>query len=298
MAYKKIIGIYKITSPTGKIYIGQSVNIYKRWADYRSLCNCKQQGKLYNSFLKYGVKEHKFEIVCNCSTTKECNEMEIYYGKLYNVTDKNIGLNIRDCGGSKGSLSNETIEKIRKANKGRKLTEEIKRKISLRQIGRKTWNKGLKGVQNAWNKGLKMPKSMRDKLSILKKGKKLSDEHKKKISDKLKGRLKTKEHLKKIGDSNKGRKFSEQTLLKMSKSHIGKKLTDEQKKKISIFNKGRKHSIESKKKMSASQKGKIISIEARKKMSLSAKGRKHTEQTKKKIANTLLQNNIKKLIIL
>ena len=29
-------GIYKITSPTGRIYIGQSVDIYYRWNDYKT----------------------------------------------------------------------------------------------------------------------------------------------------------------------------------------------------------------------------------------------------------------------
>jgi excinuclease UvrABC nuclease subunit len=29
-----IIGIYKITNPNRKIYIGQSTNIYRRWKQY------------------------------------------------------------------------------------------------------------------------------------------------------------------------------------------------------------------------------------------------------------------------
>ena len=32
---KKITGIYKITSPSNKIYIGQSKNIYSRWNAYK-----------------------------------------------------------------------------------------------------------------------------------------------------------------------------------------------------------------------------------------------------------------------
>ena len=46
----KKIGIYKITNLiNGKIYIGQSVNILKRWLSYKKL-NCKGQPKLYRSF--------------------------------------------------------------------------------------------------------------------------------------------------------------------------------------------------------------------------------------------------------
>lgn len=57
------IGIYKITSPSGKIYIGQSTNIYKRWTIYRSL-NRKAMGpKIYNSLQKYGHQNHIFEVI-------------------------------------------------------------------------------------------------------------------------------------------------------------------------------------------------------------------------------------------
>ena len=57
-----MIGIYKITSPSGKIYVGQSWNIEKRFFRYKSLA-CKAQCKLYASFKKYGVKNHIFEYV-------------------------------------------------------------------------------------------------------------------------------------------------------------------------------------------------------------------------------------------
>ena len=50
-----ICGIYKITSPTGKIYVGLSVNTHKRWSKYKRL-ECINQRKLYNSFKKHDVK--------------------------------------------------------------------------------------------------------------------------------------------------------------------------------------------------------------------------------------------------
>lgn len=62
MKNKEICGVYKITSPSGKIYIGSSANIKERWKNYYKL-NCKKQVKLYNSFIKYGVNNHIFEII-------------------------------------------------------------------------------------------------------------------------------------------------------------------------------------------------------------------------------------------
>lgn len=43
-----MIGIYKITNPKGKVYIGQSIDINERFKTY-SYLKCKNQTKLYNS---------------------------------------------------------------------------------------------------------------------------------------------------------------------------------------------------------------------------------------------------------
>ena len=72
----KICGIYKITSPSGKIYIGQSKDIRRRMQYYNRL-NCKNQTKLYNSLLKYGWENHLFEILI------ECSELELNYLEKY-----------------------------------------------------------------------------------------------------------------------------------------------------------------------------------------------------------------------
>jgi len=50
---KKLGYIYKITSPSKKIYIGQTFYLSERKCNYKSL-NCKKQKIIYNSLLKYG----------------------------------------------------------------------------------------------------------------------------------------------------------------------------------------------------------------------------------------------------
>lgn len=85
-----MIGIYKITSPSKKVYIGQSVNIEKRVKSYKNI-NCKEQKKIYNSIKKYGFDKHIFEVVCECEVN-ELDVLERYYQDLYSVTSIN-GLN-------------------------------------------------------------------------------------------------------------------------------------------------------------------------------------------------------------
>lgn len=76
-----MIGIYKITSPSGKIYIGQSINIDKRRIQYSKL-ECKNQPKILNSLKKYGPENHIFEILEEC-TLDQLNEREIYWKQYY-----------------------------------------------------------------------------------------------------------------------------------------------------------------------------------------------------------------------
>jgi hypothetical protein len=103
-----MIGIYKITSPTNKIYIGQSTNIENRKYYYTSI-KCDKQPKLYNSLLKYGWEQHIFEVIEEC-LEEQLNEREIYWGNYFKVLGEN-GLNLR-LGDANGLCSKETKQKI------------------------------------------------------------------------------------------------------------------------------------------------------------------------------------------
>ncbi|MEK6884348.1 MAG: hypothetical protein AABY22_32250 [Nanoarchaeota archaeon] len=139
MKKEKICGIYKITSPTRKIYIGLSYNIYIRFLTYKN-CTCYKQRRLYNSIKKHGWNAHTFEIihVCNLNISKkELNDLEIYYEELYDSTNSKTGLNLRKCGGSGGKHHEETKELIGKSNKLAYSTPEMKEMCRLQNIGRK-----------------------------------------------------------------------------------------------------------------------------------------------------------------
>lgn len=124
-----MVGIYKITNPKGKIYIGQSIHINKRWDQYKYNIT-SQQTKLYNSLKKYGYKNHVFEIIEECSL-ESLNEKEIYWKKYYlNLVNNNwfrvLFHDLYDLGG--GPKSKETIKKMKTFQSNRTL--EHKNKIS------------------------------------------------------------------------------------------------------------------------------------------------------------------------
>ncbi len=125
-------GIYKITSPTNKVYIGQSINITNRKTYYKNL-HCKSQPKLYRSLKKYGWEQHKFEIIEECSI-ELLDEKEIYWKQHYNSIKEGLNCGLFDMGG--GPKSNETKTRMSKAKKGNqyrvgsKMSDESKHKIS------------------------------------------------------------------------------------------------------------------------------------------------------------------------
>lgn len=183
-----MIGIYKITSPTNKIYIGQSTDIERRFKYYKRL-SCKSQPAIYNSLLKYGFEKHKFEILCECNI-EELNNKERYYQDVFSVTEKN-GLNCRLTKSSdrSGKVSKKTCEKMSVSKLGKTFSKETKLKMS----------ESLKGIKRSEETKLKMSESRT--------GKKHSEETKRKISNGQKQSL-----------HRLNKKHSEESKLKMSES--------------------------------------------------------------------------------
>jgi len=106
------IGIYKITSPSGRIYIGQSSNLKYRLRDYYKLrSKSKKQIILYNSFLKYGVENHQFDIIEYCSID-ELNCSERFWQDEFDVLNGGLNCILTSCEDKKAQMSEETKKKI------------------------------------------------------------------------------------------------------------------------------------------------------------------------------------------
>ena len=71
-----MVGIYKITSPSNKIYVGKSIDLDERKKNYKYEGRRKKQHKLNNSINKYGWENHLFEIIEICEE-ENINDREI-----------------------------------------------------------------------------------------------------------------------------------------------------------------------------------------------------------------------------
>lgn len=60
-----MVSIYKITSPSGKIYIGSTWDLKDRIYRYKTN-RVKDQIKIFNSIKKHGWENHVFEVIFEC----------------------------------------------------------------------------------------------------------------------------------------------------------------------------------------------------------------------------------------
>ena len=184
----KVCGIYLISN-TGEQYVGQSINIVKRWRNHAK---------------RFPTPEWSYEVLCECKP-EDLNYSEIkcieYFGSHWTNPG---GLN-KTPGGNGWhpmigrAVSAETKAKLSAANKGKLMSDEAKAKMS----------KAKKGMSD----------ETRAKMSAAAKGKKLSPETRAKQSAANKGRRSPTE----------GKPRSDETRAKQSAALKGKTLSPETK---------------------------------------------------------------------
>jgi group I intron endonuclease len=128
--------IYKITSPTGRVYVGLTCRLHQRIKDYGRL-SCASQKILYNSFTKYGFPAHTIEAIDGFES-----DVDYAYGKemfwIRTMMSNRIrfpeigGMNISNGGRGISVLGKQPTSEKRSA---RRHSEETKLKMSKSHQG-------------------------------------------------------------------------------------------------------------------------------------------------------------------
>lgn len=184
----KYSGIYKIQSISNpsRIYIGSSINIYRRWQGHISELkrNIHHSQKLQRHFNKYGEVDLQFSILLGCDKDDLIN-IEQYFVDSYKPYFNNL-YHVKPVKYIKHS--DETKAKMRQNRLGRKLSEETKRKISETHKGIKpTEETRQKLIKSHLGKKYIHTPEWNENIGKAQRGRKLTEEHKKKLSEAKKG---------------------------------------------------------------------------------------------------------------
>lgn len=208
-------GIYSITNTLNQhAYIGSSNNIRLRWNGHRAKLRGNKHANphLQSAWNAYGEGVFQFVILEYC-TIDQLSFREQYYidtmHPVYNIAQ------YADPIERLRNPSDETRKRMSDAKRGRKLSDEHKRKLVRSGEDNHNFGKPLSNETklkiSQTLKGRKLPESVRQKMSIAFKGRVFSDEHRQKLSD-----------------AGKGREMHPQTKAKLLQANLGKKQSAEQ----------------------------------------------------------------------
>ncbi len=126
--------VYRITSPSGKSYIGQTNNLQRRLSTHSRSSGCPA---LHAAIQKYGWSNFNHHVIQTNLTIAEANMVEEESIALHNTISPN-GYNLHK-GGLNHSMkqSEETCLKKSKSLQGHEVTEETKAKIRNSHLGLK-----------------------------------------------------------------------------------------------------------------------------------------------------------------
>ena len=147
----RIYKVYKYTSPSGKIYIGQTCkSLSVRAYNGEGYCHSTY---FYNAIKKYGFENFSCEILKEGLSLEEANYWEAYFINLYNSTNREFGYNI-SFGGDNHTISEEGRKKLseRMKNDNPMKTPEIAKKVKEKNIGRKRSEEHRKNISNGHKK--------------------------------------------------------------------------------------------------------------------------------------------------
>ena len=173
--------VYKLTSPEGKSYIGVTGRALKtRWANGKKYHNCRAIEEAINRF---GWDSFKKELLESGLERDEAYEREHYWVTYFKSNEKEHGYNLTN-GGIRGDIHfEETKKRIARQHIGTKASEETKKLLSEIAKNRLPMSQETKDKLSKANKGrkLNLTPEQRQKRSEHSRALVLSEESRRKI---------------------------------------------------------------------------------------------------------------------
>ncbi len=165
--------VYALTSPTGRIYIGQTVQEMRlRW--HRHCYNARQGvvTPLYASLRKYDPKLWDVSLFAECDSKEELDLVETLAIQMFG--DMNL-----QTGGARGRHSESTKQKLRDKAIGRKTSEATRAKMRASHPNK--WSAARRAAYNS--NPPTHSQETKEHLRAVNTGKKMSPESRVKMSE-------------------------------------------------------------------------------------------------------------------
>ena len=213
-----ICGIYMLRNTVnGRVYVGQSVDVYARWKEHCKAARRGHKSYLYDSMRKHGVVAFELVVLEQCVATA-LDAREAYWMDHYQCHDETKGYNYRPAGQGtqamtplararisarlKGKkMSPERVEQMRQISTGKPCSAEARKKISA-------FHKGI-CVDAEARAAIKQeiaathPKPVKEKKRVLRTDSYKTPEFRQAVSERFAGKPKSEETKEKMRESRK-----------------------------------------------------------------------------------------------
>jgi len=152
--------LYKITNIlNGKIYIGQTIEINRRWQAHKSYAkNPEKTGQyVHRAMGKHGINNFSFEVIATCCSVEDANEIETLLIQQYDSRNPQKGYNIKSGGQTwddemrqhmsekiKQHYQNHPEDRERVSNQAKMLWKNPEHIVKMKTISRPNKMKGKK----------------------------------------------------------------------------------------------------------------------------------------------------------
>ena len=232
-------GVYRITClPTGRVYVGSSINIDRRLRGHWSLLDKGKHSnpRLQRAWIRYGASAFAAEVLVNCMPAAALELEQLLLDEhLSQGSCFNIALETRaPMAGRKHSA--DAHRRMSEAQKGRVVSAAVREHMRALTIGRPwspTMREGQMKVraQRSEATAAKVAAEKAVKAAAPKSKRVLSEEHRKALSEKLTGLKRSEQTREKMRIAARDR--TEDRFLKVSVALTGRAKSDEHKAKIS-----------------------------------------------------------------
>lgn len=210
-----------------KVYVGQTRNHIQRKTTHWHCARKNNMKPLYVAMRELGSENFTFAVLEECESREIAVDLERRW--IQHFDSFNVGYNLTRSGGfhvgNKGrKFSEDHKRKISEAHKGKTFSVETRRKIGEATKRRFNENHPMRGKHLSDEVRANISRAMRELYASPK-----GAEIRAKISETLNGTKPSSETRQKISDAGKGRKHSPETIARM-KSHI---FTEEHRHKLS-----------------------------------------------------------------